>query len=93
MTDSKAVKYQGNQGNTDRFVFQVKRGAGIMEGKDKPDYARCVSISTAGAQREMLLPSLLAIIMPVVTGLRIHPVSGFTQYLAVIVAPCAVEAT
>ena len=40
-----------------------------MEGKDKPDYARCVSISTAGAQREMILPSLLAIIVPVATGL------------------------
>jgi K(+)-stimulated pyrophosphate-energized sodium pump len=42
---------------------------GIMEGTGQPDYARCVSISTAGAQREMILPSFLAIIMPVVTGL------------------------
>ncbi|HPY78089.1 MAG TPA: sodium-translocating pyrophosphatase, partial [Anaerohalosphaeraceae bacterium] len=47
-----------------RMVEEVRRQfrekPGIMEGKDKPDYARCVSISTAGAQREMLLPSLLA---------------------------------
>jgi K(+)-stimulated pyrophosphate-energized sodium pump len=48
---------------------QFKEKPGIMEGKDKPDYARCVSISTAGAQREMIVPSLLAIIVPVATGL------------------------
>ncbi|MEN6309349.1 MAG: sodium-translocating pyrophosphatase [Anaerohalosphaeraceae bacterium] len=48
---------------------QFKEKPGIMEGKDKPDYARCVSISTAGAQREMILPSLLAIAVPVVVGL------------------------
>ena len=41
---------------------------GIMEGTGKPDYAACVAISTAGAQKEMLVPSLLAIIVPVVTG-------------------------
>ena len=40
-----------------------------MEGTGKPDYARCVAISTAGAQREMIVPSLLAIIVPVATGL------------------------
>jgi K(+)-stimulated pyrophosphate-energized sodium pump len=48
---------------------QFKEIAGIMEGTGKPDYARCVAISTRGAQKEMLLPSLLAIIVPVVTGL------------------------
>jgi len=48
---------------------QFKEIAGIMEGTGKPDYARCVAISTKGAQKEMLLPSLLAIIVPVVTGL------------------------
>ncbi|HOS46668.1 MAG TPA: sodium/proton-translocating pyrophosphatase, partial [Paludibacter sp.] len=41
---------------------------GIMEGKAEPDYARCVEISTKGAQREMLLPSLLAIIIPILIG-------------------------
>ena len=41
---------------------------GIMEGTGKPDYAACVAISTKGAQKEMLVPSLLAIIVPVVTG-------------------------
>ncbi len=48
---------------------QFREKPGIMEGKDTPDYASCVAISTAGAQREMILPSLLAIIIPVVTGL------------------------
>jgi K(+)-stimulated pyrophosphate-energized sodium pump len=48
---------------------QFKEIVGIMEGKAEPDYARCVAISTKGAQREMLLPSLLAIIVPVVTGI------------------------
>jgi K(+)-stimulated pyrophosphate-energized sodium pump len=47
---------------------QFKEIPGIMEGTGKPDYARCVDISTAGAQREMILPSLLAIIIPVLMG-------------------------
>ncbi len=48
---------------------QFKSIPGIMEGTGKPDYASCVAISTAGAQREMLVPSLLAIVVPVATGL------------------------
>jgi len=48
---------------------QFKEIPGIMEGTGKPDYASCVAISTKGAQKEMLVPSLLAIIVPVVTGL------------------------
>jgi K(+)-stimulated pyrophosphate-energized sodium pump len=48
---------------------QFKEIPGIMEGTGTPDYAECVYISTRGAQREMILPSLLAIIMPVLTGL------------------------
>ncbi len=48
---------------------QFREIPGIMEGKATPDYAKCVAISTAGAQREMVLPSLLAIAIPVVTGL------------------------
>jgi K(+)-stimulated pyrophosphate-energized sodium pump len=42
---------------------------GIMQGTTKPDYARCVAIYTAGAQREMLVPSLLSIVVPIVVGL------------------------
>ncbi len=48
---------------------QFKEFPGIMKGSQKPDYARCVEISTKGAQKEMLLPSLLAIIVPVAAGL------------------------
>jgi Na+/H+-translocating membrane pyrophosphatase len=40
-----------------------------VEGRRYPDYAECVAISTAGAQREMIVPSLLAIVVPVVVGL------------------------
>jgi len=53
----------------DEVRRQFKEIAGIMEGKAEPDYARCVEISTRGAQRAMVLPSLLAIIVPVTTGL------------------------
>lgn len=48
---------------------QFQKIKGILEGKADPDYARCVAISTKGAQQEMLLPSILAIIVPIVTGL------------------------
>ena len=47
---------------------QFKEIPGIMEGTGKPDYARCVAISTKGAQREMIIPSLLAVIVPVLVG-------------------------
>jgi len=60
---------------------QFREIPGIMEGKGKPDYARCVEISTAGAQREMILPSLLAIIVPVATGLVLG-VAGLIGLLA-----------
>jgi K(+)-stimulated pyrophosphate-energized sodium pump len=47
---------------------QFREIKGILEGTGTPDYARCVEISTKGAQKEMMFPSLLAIIVPVVTG-------------------------
>ncbi|MDR0420452.1 MAG: sodium-translocating pyrophosphatase [Prevotellaceae bacterium] len=47
---------------------QFKEIKGILTGDATPDYARCVEISTKGAQREMLFPSILAIIVPVLTG-------------------------
>jgi K(+)-stimulated pyrophosphate-energized sodium pump len=56
-----------------RMVEEVRRQfrekPGILAGLDVPDYARCVAISTAGAQREMLLPSVLAVIVPIGVGL------------------------
>ena len=48
---------------------QFREIKGILEGKAAPDYGRCVEISTRSAQREMIIPSLLAIVIPVVVGL------------------------
>ena len=48
---------------------QFREIKGILSGEAEPDYARCVQISTKGAQREMVFPSLLAIVAPVLTGL------------------------
>ncbi|MDP3143523.1 MAG: sodium-translocating pyrophosphatase [Candidatus Omnitrophota bacterium] len=50
---------------------QFKEIVGLMEGKAKPDYARCVTIATSAAQSEMIVPSLLAIISPVAVGILI----------------------
>ncbi|MEI8086151.1 MAG: sodium-translocating pyrophosphatase [Paludibacter sp.] len=54
---------------------QFREIVGILDGTGTPDYARCVEISTRGAQHEMLLPSLLAIAIPILTGL-LFGVSG-----------------
>jgi K(+)-stimulated pyrophosphate-energized sodium pump len=55
-----------------KMVDEVRRQfrtiPGIMEGTAEPDYARCVEISTKGAQREMMAPSLIALLIPVVVG-------------------------
>ena len=47
---------------------QFKEIAGILEGKATPDYGRCVEISTRAAQHEMIFPSILAVIIPIVVG-------------------------
>jgi K(+)-stimulated pyrophosphate-energized sodium pump len=47
---------------------QFREIAGILEGKTKPDYARCVTISTKAAQREMFVPACSAIVVPIVIG-------------------------
>ena len=53
----------------------------VLEGKKKADYARCVGISTQGAQREMIVPSMIAVIVPIVTGL-VMGVAGVFGLLA-----------
>lgn len=56
------------QGMVNEVRRQFREIRGILTGEGTPDYARCVSIATRGAQREMLWPSLLAIVVPVITG-------------------------
>ena len=60
---------------------QFREKPGIMRGEEKPDYARCVEISTVGAQREMIFPSLIAIVVPVAVGL-VFDVGGVLGLLA-----------
>ncbi len=52
---------------------QFKEYPGIMEGTEKPDYARCVDISTKAALREMILPGILAVLSPVAIGILLGP--------------------
>ena len=60
-----------------KMVVEVRRQfreiAGILEGKQRPDYTSCVRISTKAAQHEMVFPSLLAIIVPVLVGMILGP--------------------
>ena len=61
----------------EKMVIEVRRQfreiAGILEGKQRPDYTSCVRISTKAAQHEMLFPSLLAIIVPMLVGVILGP--------------------
>jgi K(+)-stimulated pyrophosphate-energized sodium pump len=52
---------------------QFQENPGILKGEVRPDYASCVEISTRGAQREMVLPSILAIVAPIVVGIVFGP--------------------
>ncbi len=79
MTMKAVGKTAGDMVNEVRRQF--KEIPGIMEGTGKPDYARCVAISTKGAQREMIIPSLLAIIVPVLGGLVLG-IAGLMGLLA-----------
>lgn len=64
----------------DEVRRQFREIPGILDGTGTPEYAKCVAISTKGAQREMLVPSLLAIAVPVVVGL-IFGVAGVVGLL------------
>ena len=68
-----------------RVVEEVRRQfreiPGIMEGKNKPEYYKCVNISTAAAQRELVTPGLLAILSPLIVGFLLG-VEGLGGFLA-----------
>ncbi|MDL5053258.1 sodium-translocating pyrophosphatase [Oscillatoria laete-virens NRMC-F 0139] len=68
-----------------RMVEEVRRQfreiPGILDGHTAPDYARCVEISTRGAQIEMIFPSVLAVIVPIITGM-VFGVAGVFGLLA-----------
>ena len=61
----------------EKMVVEVRRQfreiAGILEGKQRPDYTSCVRISTKAAQREMIFPSVLAIVVPMLVGALLGP--------------------
>lgn len=63
-----AVGQAANQ-MIDEVRRQIKEKPGIMDESEKPDYARCVDISTAAALKRMVLPGLLAVVMPLLVGL------------------------
>jgi K(+)-stimulated pyrophosphate-energized sodium pump len=69
--------------NSERMIAEIRRQfkeiPGLMEGKAKPDYARCVDIATKGAIKELMLPCVLAIIVPLVTMvvLGVEALAGF----------------
>ncbi len=52
---------------------QIREKPGIMAGTDKPDYAACVAISTKGAQREMVVPTIVAVGAPLLVGILLGP--------------------
>jgi len=58
---------------------QFRERPGIMEGREKPDYARCVDIVTVAALREMVAPGLLAVLTPIVVGFTFRYLSPYGQ--------------
>ena len=76
---SLAIKAVGKTAQTviEEVRRQFKENPGIMLGTAKPDYGRCVSIVTGAALREMVLPGLLAVGMPIAVGMTFRYLTGF----------------
>jgi len=64
---------------------QFKLYKGIMKGTEKPDYAACVSIVTAAAQKEMIIPTLIPVLAPVIVGLFLGPLALGGMLVGIIV--------
>ena len=72
-----ALTMSGVQNAAQSIVVEVRRQfreiAGIMDGTTDPDYASCVTLCTKGALKEMVIPAVLAIVVPIITGLILGP--------------------
>ncbi|MBQ7700690.1 MAG: sodium-translocating pyrophosphatase [Clostridia bacterium] len=75
--DSVGISAQSIIGEVHR---QFKEKAGILTGADKPDYAKCVDICTKSSLKQMIMPSVLAVLAPVVIGMLLGP-NGITGML------------
>jgi len=72
-----ALSIQAVSRAAEKMIQEVRRQfreiAGIMEGTARPEYERCVDISTAAALREMIIPGLMAVVVPVIVGVVLGP--------------------
>lgn len=90
-----AVTMNGVERAAQSVVIEVRRQfrerPGILEGTDTPEYARCVSICTKGALREMVIPAVMAVVVPIAAGLILGPTGVVGLLAGVSVAGFAVS--